>query len=253
MYLQKFFAFIRRWLGRERVLARCPIVSRRRLPAVLFLVSISAANLASAGVLISGDVTPADNPFTLDVNEGLPSDGNSVNPFEAADEQTYYEGRHVNGPDNLVGTADDNNVNIADIIVGQTAFGTLLISGESALRDQNLIIGDSGMRNGVERYGTGVVRITSFGSLYNSDPSIIPPGLPSNFSSKTPRDPMGEGGDGNDLYVGRGGTGTLEISAGAGPKSRTPSSSPTAPVRQAASSSMDSTRFWEVVGSNPAP
>ncbi len=209
MHLHRIFDFIRRLLGRERALARCPVAPRRRIQAVLLLASLSAARLASASVLVTGDVTPADDPFTLLVNEGLPGSGNSVNPFEAPDHQTFYEGRHIDAGTGI--PADDTNVNIPEIIVGQSAFGTLLIDGESALRDEDLIIGDMGMRGGVMRTGTGVVRITGFGSLYNNDPNIIPPGLPANFSSQTPRPPD----VGYDLYVGRAGNGTLEISAGA--------------------------------------
>ena len=211
MYLQKFFAIIRRWLGRERALARCPVASRHRLPAVLFFVSISAARLASASVLVTGDVTPADNPFTLNLNEGLPSDGNFVNPFESQTSQTYYEGRHL---DNVVADLNDDTNQNFDITVGKTSFGVLLISGESSLRDQTLTIGGSGMLNGVTRLGTGVVRITGFGSLYNNDPNIYPaplPNIPGGFSSQTPR----PADVGYDLYVGKAGTGTFEISAGA--------------------------------------
>jgi T5SS/PEP-CTERM-associated repeat protein len=209
MHFHRLFNIIRRLLGRERALARCPVASRRRLQVVLFLFALTASHSASASVLVTGDVTPADNPFTTGVNEGLPTDGNFINPFEAVDRQTYFEGRHLDN--NVADLLDDTNVNIAEIIVGKSASGTLLISGESALRDQDLIIGDQGMRGGIMRVGTGVVRITGFGSLYNNDPNIIPPGLPGNFASQTPR-PLDVG---FDLYVGRAGTGTLEISAGA--------------------------------------
>ena len=151
MHLHRLIAIIRRLLGRDRAFARCSVASRTWLRLVLFLFAISAAHSASASVLVTGDVTPSDNPFTLNVNEGLPSDGNFVNPFEAVDRQTYYEGIHL---DNVVADlTDDTNENITDIIVGVSASGTLLISGESALRDQNLIIGDQGMRGGVDALG----------------------------------------------------------------------------------------------------
>jgi hypothetical protein len=230
MYLHRIFKNIRRLLRRRRALARCRVASRRLSRSLLFLVALSGARFATASVLISGDVTPVDNPFTLNLNEGLPSDGNFVNPFEAPNAQTFYEGRHLDN--NVADPLDDNNVNIPEIVVGRSAFGALLISGESALRDQTLTIGGSGQRivngspTGPVRPGTGVVRITGFGSLYNSDPTIVPPGLPNNFGSKTPRSLTGADGEGNDLYIGRagtatqaatgpGGTGTLEISAGA--------------------------------------
>ncbi len=234
MSLHRFISIIRRVFGRERALVRCAVSIRRRLPVVLFVFLLfSVARLASASILVSGDVTPTDNPFTTAINEGLPSDGNFVNPFEDPDKQTYFEGRHLDN--NVADLTDDTNENIDEIIVGQSSYGVLLISGESALRDQALTIGASGTRgpsgsgSGQVYAGTGVVRITGFGSLYNNDPSIIPPGLPTNFSSQTPRDPNGADGNGNDLFVGRagtettpssgtsivGGTGTLEISAGA--------------------------------------
>ncbi|MCC7475622.1 MAG: hypothetical protein IT425_09515 [Pirellulales bacterium] len=219
MFFDRMFAIVMGWLARGRVVAPCRVRVRSRrelvrmIVGVAVLVGLSEAPVAVASVLVSGDVTPTDNPFTTDVNEGLPADGNFVNPFEDPDKQTYYEGIHLDN--DISDLTDDNNQNIAEIIVGKSAYGTLLISGESALRNQNLIIGDSGTRAGATRYGTGIVRITGFGSLYNSDPSIIPPGLPSNFGSKTPRMPEGADGEGNDLYVGRAGTGTLEISAGA--------------------------------------
>ena len=84
---------------------------------------------------------PADNPFTLDVDEGIPVDGNFIDPTIASDQQVNFEGR-LDTKGNIDPT-DDTNVNF-DVIVGQTSFGVLLISGESALRDENLIIGDSG-------------------------------------------------------------------------------------------------------------
>lgn len=219
MHFHSLIAIIRRFICRDRALARCPVASRVRLGLVLCLFSLGFMRLASASVLVTGDVTPADNPFPVpfpsgpNPDEGLPPDGNLVNPFEDPDKQTYYEGRHLDN--NAAILTDDTNVNVPEIIVGKSASGTVLISGESALRDQNLIIGDQGLRGGIMRFGTGIVRITGFGSLYNSDPSIIPPGLPSNFASQTPRNPLGADGKGNDLYVGRAGTGTLEISAGA--------------------------------------
>ena len=144
--------------------------------------------LASASVFTNGDVIPADDPTTL-ANEGLPVDGNFIDPF-ALDPFEFFEGTE-------------------DILVGQTAFGVLLISGESALRYQNLIIGDVGLSPNMQlRRGTGVVRITGFGSLFNNDPFIFPPGL----TDYTPERVSPASGFG--LFVGRAGTGTLEISLG---------------------------------------
>ena len=93
-----------------------------------------------------------------------------------------------------------------------------LISGQSALRYEDLIIGDQGQiggPTGPTRRGTGVVRITGFASLYNNDYNIIPPEVsPPNvtsFGSTRAADDT----DGFDVFVGRAGTGTLEITAGA--------------------------------------
>jgi PEP-CTERM motif len=181
------------------------------LSAIVLCVGIRQAE---ASVLTNGNVLPADNPFTPDVDEGIPIDGNFIDTTVAADQQVTFEGR-VDTKGNTDPT-DDTNVNF-DVIVGQTSAGVLLISGESALRDENLIIGDSGIIPGAggTRQGTGVVRITGFGSLYNNDPAIIPPGLPNNFSSVNPRASEPGAGTGFDLWVGRSGNGTLEISAGA--------------------------------------
>ena len=132
----------------------------------MFVLLLSAARMASASILVSGDVTPVDNPFPVtpggaNPDEGLPTDGNFVNPFEAVDRQTFFEGRHLDN--NVADLLDDTNVNIDEIIVGNSSFGTLLISGESALRDQHLTIGGSGLRSStgtIIRAGTGVMRIS---------------------------------------------------------------------------------------------
>lgn len=192
------------------------IVAAKWCGAILLVgLALAAGSRPAFGsVLTNGNVLPADNPFTLDVDEGIPVDGNFIDPTIAADQQVNFEGR-LDTKGNIDPT-DDTNVNF-DVIVGQTSFGVLLISGESALRDGNLIIGDSGQVGGASgpvRQGTGVVRITGFGSLYNNDPAIIPPGLPTNFSSVAPRTAEAGAATGFDVYVGKTGTGTLEISAG---------------------------------------
>ncbi|HEY3392477.1 MAG TPA: dockerin type I domain-containing protein [Lacipirellulaceae bacterium] len=179
----------------------------------IVLLLLTAPKSAPGSVFVSGDVEPADNPFTAP-DEGLPLNGNRVEEFEPVGEQTFFEGIHLdNDPDDFL---DDENLN-RDIYVGRRAFGVLLISGDSELRFMNLIIGDEEEvpSTGLVRKGTGVVRITGFGSLFNNDPDVFIPGLPSNFSSVNPR--INEAGynDGFDLYVGRFGTGTLDISLGA--------------------------------------
>jgi T5SS/PEP-CTERM-associated repeat protein len=146
----------------------------------------------------------ADDPFT-DVNEGIPEGGNRIDPFLIPPAlQIEFEGRPVG----------NTNVNF-DIIVGRTSSGQLLLNS-AQLRDQNLIIGDQGTINSQVRRGTGVVRIEGLGALYNNDPTIIPylgptqdPDNPVS-PSQTPR-PIDVG---YDLYVGRFGTGVLELILG---------------------------------------
>ena len=209
MYLNRVMAFFS-YLFRQRRLALCPARVRAKLRLLFLCIIVASARDAIAGVAQTGDVFPADNPFTLDVDEGIP-DGNTINVFEAANHQTFFEGRHTDGA-NLADPADDTNVNF-DITVGRSSFGTLLISGESALRDEDLFIGDQFLVGSQMRKGTGVVRITGFGSLYNNDPNILPSEVANvpGFASQTPRSKT----EGFDVYVGRFGTGTLEITAGA--------------------------------------
>jgi T5SS/PEP-CTERM-associated repeat protein len=206
MYRQNLFAILRSFFCRNRSFALCPARSRVWLRSMLCLVGVLLAAPAAFAITATGSVSPADNPFTS-ADEGIPFLGNYIVATPGTEgSQIYFEGRPAGNPPNT-------NQNF-DIIVGVTSFGSLLISGEQALRDQDLIIGDSGnVGNGSNaqfRYGTGIVRITDPGSLYNNDPLIIPAGLPSNFSSVVPRLTT----VGFDLYVGRSGNGTLEISAG---------------------------------------
>lgn len=215
MHLQAFFATLRRWFGCERALARCPVSMRRPAGLIVMLLgTLAAAPAALASVSAKDDVTPKDDPFTIGVNDGLPTDGNAIIPFELPNQQTYWEGRHSDGGDGVPGTNDDTNILIPLIVVGQSSTGQLIIDGESILNQENMIIGDSGVRGGRTYQGIGTVRITGSGSRFNNDPSIIPTGVPSNFQSKVQRPANGADGQGNDVYVGRNGIGTLEISAG---------------------------------------
>ena len=80
--------------------------------------------------------------------------------------QTFFEGRHDGWPDPLILT-DDFNVN-ENIFVGQSSFGTVLITAETSLRYMNMVIGDIGPTAGdpsLMRTGTGVVRISGFGAV----------------------------------------------------------------------------------------
>ena len=165
-----------------------------RLILAITLLSLGRSAFATVGVSLN--VSPFDNPF-LAGDQGIPSDGNSVQAFEDPAQQTFFEGR-----DNGLQT---NNKNFA-VFVGQTSAGTLLIDGGSALRDEDLIIGDAfrykstPSATSIIGLGSGTVRITDTGSLYNNNPSIIPSGLPSNFGSVTPR--PNDDSSGFDLYVG---------------------------------------------------
>jgi len=141
MHLQWLFTVIRRWLRRERALAPCALKAQKRIGYLLLLVTFAFAFAQSSfgSVLLRGDVTPADNPFTTGINEGLPSNGNSINQFAVdasgnplPNVQPNWEGITLNGT---------SNQNIDEIVVGKTAFGSMVISGESVLNDQTLTIG----------------------------------------------------------------------------------------------------------------
>ncbi|HEX5472232.1 MAG TPA: dockerin type I domain-containing protein [Lacipirellulaceae bacterium] len=159
------------------------------------------ATSACADVQTVGVIDPAFNPFT---GGGLPQFGNFIDPTEepnptspSAQNQTNFEG-------------------LSDINVGQVptsnvtpGFGEVLISSNTELRYENLIIGDQNMVNGQTMFGTGIFRIDGFGALFNNNPTILPFGLDyGTFGSKRPATV------GFDMYVGKAGKGTLEISAG---------------------------------------
>ncbi len=164
-----------------------------------------------AGIADGGPYTGlfADDPFTTTVNEGIPTNGNSIDPFRGPTNQVTFEGKPV-GP---LATATTNE-NFS-VIVGRSSFGEMIIN-QSQLRDMDLVIGDQATINGVLRRGSGVVRIEGFGSAYNSDPDIIPylgPGSdPDNpvSPSVVPR-PTGIG---FDLFVGRFGNGVFQLALG---------------------------------------
>ncbi len=236
MYLIRLSAILDSLFYRRRGLVLCPA---RRIACLRYALIVAAVLLSTraveASVLIAGDVTPTDNPFTLAV-EALPTQGNRADPFADPDPliaptvQVLWEG--------IFDAANNTNIN-TDIFVGRTGSGILQIS-QVELRDMNLVIGDSGtVASGVTRKGDGTVYITGMGSLFNNDPYLLPPGLPSNFRSKNRRldeaagkyvdsaaGPMPTGipivtvsdgldgaAEGFDLFVGRIGYGTLRIDA----------------------------------------
>ncbi len=175
------------------------------------------ARPAIASVSVTGSVweippgggTPyADNPFTTNVDEGIPAGGNGIDPFRGLTDQIEFEGR----PDFF----NDTNINFS-VVVGRTAYGELLIN-ESQLRDMDLVIGDQAEVGGVLKSGSGVVRIEGFGGLYNNDPAILPYlGVDPDTAtspSVAPRDAEPGADMGFDLYVGRAGNGVLQLAAG---------------------------------------
>ena len=193
----------------------------RRFSALASLI-VSMAVLASSAqavVQVTGNVwlSPdagtgtygglyADNPFTTTINEGIPTNGNRIDPFRVLGNQIEFEGRPI--------AASNTNENFS-IIVGQTSFGELIIN-QSQLRDMDLVIGDQGTVNGVLRNGSGVVRIEGFGALFNNDPYMLPylgvdpSTVTPDMVSVNPR-PQDVG---YDLYVGRAGNGVLQLALG---------------------------------------
>lgn len=146
----------------------------------------------------------ADNPFTTTINEGIPTNGNRIDPFRAIGQQIEFEGRPI--------TANNTNENFS-IIVGRSSFGELIIN-QSQLRDMDLVIGDQAQVGSTFLRGSGVVRIEGFGSLYNNNPLILPylGGDPDNQTSPSvvPRPTT----VGYDLFVGRFGNGVLQLALG---------------------------------------
>lgn len=192
-------------------------VASSALALMAFLPSAQAVVQVTGNVWLSPDATGptytvyADDPFTTTINEGIPTNGNRIDPFRPVDAQIEFEGRPIlNGP----GTGDDTNENF-DVIVGRTSSGEMIIN-QSQLRDQNLIIGDQATIGSVIKRGSGVVRIEGFGSLYNNDPTIIPYLGPTQDPDNptSPSDVPRPDGIGFDLFVGRFGNGVLQLALG---------------------------------------
>jgi T5SS/PEP-CTERM-associated repeat protein len=194
-----------------------------RAAAIVAIVAnaiLSRIDSARANVQSSGNIFPIDNPFDVDglgqpVDTGLPALGNFLNvsspPLPA--EMTAAGQPNFEGVFNTAGNQVQTNV-----LVGPKNFGQLLITGNTQLRDETLIIGGALSSDTAAGFtppqnttfhGTGFVRITDPGSLYNNDPTILPFGLdPATFGSARPKNGQ------FDLYVGRSGTGTLQIDTG---------------------------------------
>ena len=177
--------------------------SRLLLAASLLLavaISPPTADRALGDVIVNGSVSPGDNPFTVNVNEGLPFDGNGIN---------------FNVPDPPVATDQNFFEGLSDIIIGVSGPGDVTINNGSFLRYQDLIVGDSdtigvGLNEEI-LIGTGRLSIIGLGAYYNNDPTILPAGFP-------PYEDFGSLRDaeiGYDLYVGRTGFGEMLILSGA--------------------------------------
>lgn len=155
-----------------------------------------------SAVLVNGDVIPADNPFTPFDNEGIPANGNEIDDFAPTREEALA-----------------NYDTTENIQVGITSSGALLLSGESFLRYEHLVIGgteddisladDGNSMLGGARSGRGIVRIEGFGTVYNNDPWINP--YPGYVFPEDNKRPLTEG---FDAYVGLTGNGTLSINNG---------------------------------------
>ena len=242
MLYRQLIATLVRMFNPRAGLVPCRVVVRKGLPCLLCMIALAAARTSFATVAYTGVVYPVDNPFDARGVTGIPRDGNDFFLFEAENHQTYYEGYHqdngVNASDDTPGvTTDDINVNL-DVIVG--AGGSRHVANHRSCTSRHEPCDwrhwqrhhqwQRGLRVApnysyqtllANRIGSGVVRITGLGAVYNSNFEILASGLdPGTFQSAVPRStaasPFGldNSGQGFDLYVGRGGNGTLEISVG---------------------------------------
>lgn len=153
-------------------------------PTLMLVTLLFLSSNTQASVLVNGDVTPPQEFITDPSDGGIPIDGSIFpnNPLDPVVDWTF-------------GSEDD-------IFVGQNVYGTMVINGESPLFYGNLVIGGSTLDNVDDPTnidptgGVGVVRITGFGSRYES------------FTGS-------EGGAAAfDLHVGYSGTGTLWVTNG---------------------------------------
>lgn len=167
--------------------------------------AVLLSGVAHANVTTSGNVAPADSPFTIG-NEGINDEGNFVNTFISLNDDTPTPITSNPMPTFPAWrTAFLFYETPANIYVGRTSAGTLLLNGESALRYHTLMIGGyiepydgypgpQGMTNGepipnnaiAQRTllqpnnvlapitGRGVVRVEGPGTVFNNDPAIIP-------------------------------------------------------------------------------
>ena len=188
-------------------------LNQRSLPCLTALAAIALATApaAFADVQLTGEYSPADDPTTEAYFE---DDGEYVGN-EGIQEFLEFTGFGIVPPDELPqytleeGRGDE----YVNIEIGIENYGRMTMDGASILRYGHLIIG--GSREDVNftsddfsgsSYGIGIVSISGFGTVYNSDPNTIQSNLV-NYDDPTPRDED----SGYDVYVGLTGTGTLEV------------------------------------------
>lgn len=193
---------------------------------VLAVAALSAPEARGAvQTQLLDDVFPIDNPFTPSVDEGLPDNGNSINPAKGMNAAAQGDPRTSYGsvPPDYSPPYFESRL---DVIVGRTGSGTVVINGGSDLRYEDLIIG--GFNPGADPSqggppppgsgrGSGTVRIEGTGSLYNNNYTLLPPaiadGNPFGISWGTSIRAQDDV-DGFDLYVGRQYDGVLRLSLG---------------------------------------
>ncbi len=198
----------------------------------LFLAALATSSILSTPALgivsFTGDMAPADSPFTS-ANEGINGDGNFVRTTLLVTDPLAWQ--FYETP--------------ANIRVGNTSRGQLSLNGGSTLRYHTLMIGgqllpfpgypsatqttngqpidDPATRSLLEAEpitGYGTVRVEGFGTVFNNDPAIVAEIYrvalsisgqdPDNPPDITPRDKD----VGHDVFVGFTGRGELLVNTG---------------------------------------
>ncbi len=161
---------------------------RHHLLAAVGLVALASWALpVRATVTQTGDVTPADNPFTIG-SEGIVD----YNFFQ--DDPDLFEQPEA-------------------IIIGETSYGYVLVTQGSQLRYQDLILGGSEQTGSMgtvitgSETGVGIFVLQGIGTLFNNDVNTVPQFIPDDM---TPR-----GTDNYNAFIGLTGSGSLEVSSGA--------------------------------------
>ncbi len=207
------------------MLASRVIVSIKGLTLATVAVALLLSDQpAAAQLTVSGQVYPADDPFTdFPEVEGLYG---FVNTFLSPnDPQQYWEGTK-------------------NVIIGQGSFGSVRVSQAGFLNFQHLVLGGTdsevstsstgglrgngdgnptnGLADDAPTSGFGLLRIEDFNSYYNNHPLVIPSvyqSLSNAEALRFPSQPIDGGGPrsttvGFDAYIGLSGSGELRITAG---------------------------------------